>query len=463
MPSRLLVVDDDEPSRRLIQTLFTAQGFEVLAAPDGPAGLEAVAGRPDVVLLDLHLPGLGGLDVLERFKAGAPSLPVIMLTASRDVKTAVRAIQLGAFDYLMKPIEPEEVMVVVRRALEARDLQLEVQDLRRQVGRTEVESLKSLMGPGPRVQDVIEQVETVAASTFSVLILGETGTGKEIVAQAIHRLSDRHRKAFVALDCGAIPEALLESALFGHERGAFTGAEKRRQGQFQLAEGGTCLLDEVGNLPVSLQMKLLRVLESREMQPVGSERTMAIDVRFLAATNHDLQARVQEGLFRTDLYFRLAQYTISLPPLRDRIADIPFLAERFLQEATVELRRPVQGIVPEGIELLQRYAWPGNVRELRNVIRQAVLTTRDLVVRRDTLQPMLGRPDAEPPRTESTGQSLKEIAGEAARGAERQAISEVLRQTRGNKSEAARRLKTDYKTLHLKMRKLGIGARDFGA
>jgi two-component system, NtrC family, response regulator AtoC len=461
MPRRLLVIDDDEAGCRLVKAIFTAEGFEVLAAHDGRAGLERVAAdTPDLVILDLQLPGLDGLEVLGRLKGEHPTLPVIMFTAHAEVRTAVRATQLGAFDYLTKPFDPDEIVLVVRRALEMRALKDEVASLRRQVA--DEGGLETQMGPSPAIGEIIEQVRTVAATTFSVLILGETGTGKELVAQAIHKQSDRRAKPLVALDCGAIPEALLESELFGHEKGAFTGAQGRKAGQFRLAEGGSLFLDEIGNLPLGLQAKLLRVLESRQLQAVGSTKTTAIDVRFITATNDDLQARVTAGQFRADLYFRLAQYTIALPPLRERVADIPHLAQRFLQEVSVELRRPVQGIAPEAAVLLQKHPWLGNVRELRNVIRQAVLQSKDLLLQRGTVQRFLGkaaRVSAGPASTR--GQSLKEAADQAAREAERQAISETLRATRGNKSQAARTLRTDYKTLHLKMKSLGIKARDF--
>jgi transcriptional regulator with GAF, ATPase, and Fis domain len=298
--------------------------------------------------------------------------------------------------------------------------------------------------------------------------VGETGTGKELVAQAIHRQSPRRRKPFVALDCGAIPETLLESELFGHERGAFTGADRRKQGQFQLAEGGTCFLDEVGNLPSTLQAKLLRVLESRQVQPVGAEKPSALDVRFVAATNEELEARAAQREFRSDLYFRLAQYTIALPRLRDRVGDIPVLTQRFVEEASIELRRPVREVTPAAIQTLQRYHWPGNVRELRNVIRRAVLQAKDHVIRSEDVQPMLGVAGSElVPGTHQSKvptpitQSLREIAEAATRGAERHAICEALRLAQGNKSQAARALQTDFKTLHLKMRLLGVEASAF--
>jgi DNA-binding NtrC family response regulator len=463
MKNRVLVVDDEQAVCRLVTAIFTAEGFEVLAAHDGMEGLKrATADQPDVLLLDVRLPGLDGLEVLERLKATLPALPVVMLTGSSDVKTAVRATQLGAFDYLTKPIDRKEIVHVVRRALELSSLRLEVEDLRQRIRKGEADGLASQMGPSPQVRQVIEQVSMVAASNFTVLILGETGTGKDLVAQAIHRQSERRQKPFVALDCGAIPELLLESELFGHERGAFTGADQRRLGSFQLADGGTCFLDEVGNLPLSLQAKLLRVLESKQVQPVGASRPNAINIRFIAATNQDLQARVAQAAFRADLYFRLAQYTILLPPLRERAEDIPYLAYRFLQEASVELRRPVQEVAPSALDLLQRHSWPGNVRELRNVIRQAVLQTQELAVRPSVVRAALGGVPGAPHTTQEAvlGESLKEIADDAARAAERQAIASTLRAVGGNKSRAAEALKTDYKTLLRKMKRLGLRAHD---
>jgi DNA-binding NtrC family response regulator len=462
MSRRLLVVDDDPVICRLLRAIFVREGFDVLGAGDGEAGLErATADKPDLVILDLELPKLGGEQVLERLKSEKPDLPVIMLTARDDAKSAVRAIRMGAFDYVTKPFEPEEISVVVRRAMELRALTTEVEDLRRQVGGAG--GLDVQMGFSSAVDRIIEQVKTVAVTNFSVLVLGETGTGKELVAAALHRQSERRGKPFVALDCGAIPEALLESELFGHEKGAFTGADRRRSGHFHLAESGTLFLDEIGNLPLGLQAKLLRVLESRQLRAVGAGHSTTIDVRFIAATNNDLLARVTEGQFRSDLYFRLAQYTISLPPLRERPDDIPHLAERFMREVGVELRRPMQGITPDALAALKLHPWPGNVRQLRNVIRQAVLEAKDLLLDRATVERFLGKGAVAPGVTAlpAAGRSLKEIAEEAAFEAERRAISDVLRETQGNKSQAARVLKTDFKTLHVKMKNLGIRAGDF--
>jgi two-component system response regulator AtoC len=464
MNPRILVIDDEAPVCRLVSTIFCAEGFDVFTAQDGPLGIGmALTERPDVVLLDLRMPGLDGLAILERLKTDDPTLPVVMLTGSTDVKDAVRSMQLGAFDYLSKPVNREEVVLVVRRAQQTREMRVELQELRRHAGKLASDTLAVQMGSGAAVQRVIEQVRLVAASTFTVLILGETGTGKELVAEAVHRLSPRRLRPFIALDCGAIPDALLESELFGHEKGAFTGADRRKQGRFRLAEGGTCFLDEIGNLPLHLQTKLLRVLESGNVQAIGADRATPMNVRFVAATNHDLQERAEAGAFRPDLYFRLAQYAIRLPPLRERVEDIPYLTTRFVEEAAHDLRHPIVAILPEALAVLGAHTWPGNVRELRNVVRQAVLQTPGLAIQADTVRDVLGdaRPDSRPRSAAATGASLREIAGHAATTAERHAIVDALRAAQGNKSAAARALRTDYKTLHLKIKTLGIDARAF--
>ena len=468
----ILAVDDDPINCRLVAAICKAEGLPIEIATDGASALAKAAQlEPALVLLDLQMPGMDGFAVLEQLRARHPEALVVMLTASTDIKHAVRATQLGAFDYLTKPIEHDELVLVAKRALETHALRAEVERLRRELGG----GLAVQMGPSAAIRAVIDQVATVATTGFSVLVLGETGTGKELVAHAIHHRSERRERPFIALDCGAIPEPLLESELFGHEKGAFTGADRKQAGKFHLAEGGSVMLDEVGNLPLGLQAKLLRVLESRQVQSLGAPNTTPLDVRFIAATNVDLQARVTAGAFRADLYFRLAQYTITLPALRDRRSDIPYLATRFLEEVRVELRRPIQRFSPEALELLERHEWPGNVRELRNVVRQLVLEATGTEITRASTQRHVRAAKARSGRiptiltiptiptipTIADGRSLAEVADEAARDAERRLIAETLRTTRGNKSQAARSLRTDYKTLHLKMKKLGIRAKDF--
>jgi len=464
---RLLVIDDDLAACRLVAALFRSEPYELIVANDGESGIAKFTElAPDVVLLDLHMPGMDGMAVLEQLREISVDTPIVMMTAHKDLKTAVRATQLGANDYLTKPIDGDELMLTVRREVTRRSLQREVEDLRRLVGAGG--SLASELGPSPESAKIVEQVNAVADTSFSVLITGETGTGKELIARALHRQSSRRAGTFIAIDCGAIPEALLESELFGHEKGAFTGADRRRIGQFQLARGGTFFLDEVGNLPGALQARLLRVLEQRHMRSLGGSRMTELDVRFVAATNDDLQARIQQGAFRADLYFRLAQYTISLPPLRMRRADVPHLAEIFLDEVRVELRRPVERVSAPALALLAQLPWPGNVRELRNTIRQAVLGCTGTELSLDDVARVTKQSSAPvhaaPAKTPGGPlRTLREIADAAARAAEHDAISETLRATQGNKSQAARLLQTDYKTLHLKMKQLSIRAKDFSS
>ncbi len=464
MSRKVLVIEDSETLSEIVTKAFGDGEFQVLFDRNVSSGVRrAATERPDLVLLDFESTGGQALAVLEQLKVARPSVPIVMLTGSQDVRTAVRAMQIGAFDYLTTPIDRDELVVVARRALHSLDLQLEVTDLRQRLGREEGSLLAAQMGVSALVEDVVEQVKIVAASKFTVLITGETGTGKELVAQAIHRQSARRQKPFVALDCGAIPEPLVESELFGHTKGAFTGADRRRLGLFRLAEEGTCFLDEMGNLALGLQAKLLRALETNEVQPIGSDKRARTNIRFVAATNHDLQAMVADGRFRSDLFFRLAQYTIALPPLRERREDIEYLANRFIEEASIELRRPVRAILPETLEMLSEHDWPGNVRELRNVVRQAVLRSDDVVIRPSALRLGASQPVSlfHRPRYQLAGRSLRETAEEAARDAERDIISETLRASHGNKTVASKALKTDYKTLHLKMKQLGIEASDF--
>jgi DNA-binding NtrC family response regulator len=454
---KILVIDDDQIFCSLIKAIFLSENIEVIAAHDGATGLQfAAKENPDVVLLDVKLPGMGGLEVLEKLKSIDPNLAIVMITAFGEVKSAIRATQLGASDYLEKNGNSEEVIHVVKRAIETRNLKIEVQDLRNQVQMDE--SLRVQMGPSLQIKNIFEHIKTIAPTDFTVLILGETGTGKEVVAQSIHTKSDRKHKPFIALDCGTIPENLMESELFGYERGAFTGADRKKAGQFQLAEGGTLFLDEIGNMPLNMQAKLLRVLESRQFQPVGASRINSMNVRFLAATNIDLQSKVSSGEFRADLYFRLAQYTIPLFPLRERREDIPYLAQRFLEEVSFELKRPVRRFLPAAIEILKAYHWPGNVRELRNLVRQSVLQTKDLDVGPEVLSSLTTglAPGQNPKNSQIQGKTLREIADHASQEAERLAINETLRITKGNKSQAAKILQTDYKTLYVKIKALGI-------
>ena len=459
--AKILVVDDEPEIRSLLAAVLQSKGYEVVTAADGEAALQQVPReRPAVILMDLTMPRMGGLDALPEIKRLDPGVPVIICTAHADLATAVRAMKLGAYDYLTKPFDVELLALTLERALERNQLRSRIDELKRQGPGS---SLAERMGGSSAIAQVIQQVSQVAESNFTVLVQGETGTGKELVARAIHHQSPRRQGPFVAVDCGAIPETLVESELFGHERGAFTGAQAKREGHFQLAKGGTLFLDEIGNVPLATQAKLLRALEQREIHPLGSARAVAVDARIIAATNTELEEGVKTGRFRADLYYRLSEFTITLPPLRSRREDITHLAQRFLDEVSMELRRPVRRVSDEAMQALLRHDWPGNVRELKNVIRKAALLATDVVTPEhipalNASAPIPSRAAAEPSGEEL---SLREVAELAAVRAEREVIRHALGATKGNKSQAARLLRTDYTTLHAKMKRYGISARDF--
>ena len=459
---KILVVDDEPNIRSLLGECLVAAGFETVEAGDGDEAIAAVqAERPSVIVLDVNMPRQGGMEALPELKRIAPDVPVIMCTARMDVPTAVRAMQLGAYDYLTKPFDPELLVLTVKRAYERQELVARI-DLLKSQG--EGMSLAERMGSSRAIESVIQQVAKVARSSFTVLIQGETGTGKELVARAIHNQSPRRGKPFVAVDCGAIPETLVESELFGYERGAFTGAIRRKEGRLQAAGDGTVFLDEIGNLPLRMQAKLLRVLEERQVTLLGATRPVSVDARIIAASNVNVEDEIQAGRFRADLFYRLNEFGISLPALRDRREDIAHLARQFLDEVSMELRRPVHGITDETMELLGRHDWPGNVRELKNVIRKAALLATDEVTP-EFLPPLgasrtAGRSPVVDPAV--VGElSLREVADVALADAERRAIREAMEAAKGNKSQAARLLRTDYSTLHAKMKRYGIAARDF--
>lgn len=462
--ARILVADDDADVRWALTKIFTNQGFEVVVAEDGEQAIFRLeADAPSAVLLDLRMPVLGGMEALAKIRELRPEVPVLMLTAFGDIPTAVEAMRLGADDFLTKPFDVDGLVLAVRHALGRRGASLD----QGAVASGEAEGSGSLadpMGSGPHIKALWRQVQHVARTNFTVVLQGETGTGKEIVARAVHMQSARSGKPFVALDCGAIPETLIESELFGYEKGAFTGAHGRKQGHFQLADGGTLFLDEITNLPHVTQAKLLRTLQERCIQPLGGKQPVSVDVRILVASNVSLQDEMLAGRFRQDLYYRLNEYTITLPPLRERPEDIPYLTGRFLREACHELGRAAQQLSPEALELLLKYAWPGNARELRNAIRQAVLLGGDVITPEHlmvSLRPaVLQRPLPEERDVGLLHGGLRALKDTAAAGAERRAIEEALRLARGNKAGAARLLRIDYKTLHIKMKRYGIRYRD---
>jgi DNA-binding NtrC family response regulator len=478
---RVLIVDDDPA---LLQALREAlrlrmEGVTVDTADSGRAALDLITTMDyDAIITDIKMPGTDGLALLAEIRTRRPDTPTLMITGHGDHALAIDALRGGAYDFIQKPIDRDYFVVSLRQAIQIAELKRHVkeQQLALQCHANELERtveertrklreansviespLRWLVGPSRQMENVVQQVRQVADSPLSVIVEGETGTGKELVARSIHDLSARANKPFVAVDCGAIPDTLIESELFGYEKGAFTGADQRKEGRFQLAKGGSLFLDEIANLPLPTQAKLLRALQERMVQPLGSNQPVRLDVRIIAASNVPLAREVQAGRFRQDVYYRLNEFLITLPPLRER-DDILDLANRFLVEASVELGRSCREISEAATEALLRWPWPGNVRELRNRIRRAVLLASDviepdhlLLLPVDASTTIAAQVEAAPPRC-----SLKEIAGAAAADAEQQAIRRALEVTRGNKSEAARLLRTDYKTLHLKMKQYGV-------
>ncbi|MBI2216893.1 MAG: sigma-54-dependent Fis family transcriptional regulator [Candidatus Rokubacteria bacterium] len=463
MPT-VLIVDDDAGVRSVVAELLLQEKIDVAEAADGRTGLDrALAERPSLVILDIGMPGLDGMTVLRRLKSQAPEMPVMMLTAYGDLGTAVEAMRLGAWDYLAKPFDNEDLLLHVQRALDWQRLSAEVQSLKEELAGGG--ALRALLGASREMHDVVARIRQVAGSRLTVLIEGETGTGKELVARAIHAESPRRAGPFIAVDCGAIAETLVESELFGHEKGAFTGADRRKDGHFQIADGGTLFLDEVVNLPPATQAKLLRVLQEREVWPVGAKAPTPVDVRIVAACNVALEPQVQAGRFRQDLFYRLNEFAIQLPPLRARRTDILPLARHFLAEAAMELKRPVHRVSPAAEDRLLGHAWPGNVRELRNVVRRAVLLAVN-VVEPEHLE--LGGAAARAATGHDTGgpaavETLKDAREHAIAEAERRAIRRALDAAHGNKAEAARLLQVDYKTLHTKVKQYAIRPDFLGA
>ena len=463
---RVLVIDDDPGIRDYLEALATRQGYRVFAVGDGEEALETLKeSRPDIITLDAVLPGMDGLETLRQLKRRMPEVPVVMLSGHGQARTIVEAMRLGASDFLRKPFEVEELELAFNKALENHALKEELQTLRGRV-RSEADGLL-LGGDNPKMREVREIIEQVADTDITVLVRGESGTGKELVARALYQLSGRSGRPFVKVNCAALPSELLESELFGFEKGAFTGAQKRKLGKFEYANQGTIFLDEISEMAPGLQAKLLQVLQDGEFSRLGGAADVKVDTRIIAATNRNLEQAVKSGEFREDLYYRLNVVTVLLPPLRDRIDAVPLLVEHFLRMYNEQYRKNVDALSSETMQVLMGYHWPGNVRELENMVKRMIVLGNEHAVLQEIGD--RGRP-AEPEGSSEAldlaalgadfnsagGIDLKAISKRAAQIAEKKVIERVLNQTRWNRKEAAGRLKISYKALLYKMKDNGL-------
>jgi two-component system response regulator HydG len=447
----VLVVDDDPAHRTMLRTLLTGWGYSISEADDGSTAIERVHEQAfDLVLMDIRMISVSGLEALEEIKAFNPAIPVIIMTAYSSVETAVEALKSGAYDYLTKPLDFDELRLAMERAMDHRQLREENRLLRESLGNHF--DRQNIIGRSPAMVKLLETVAQVAPSEATVLITGESGTGKEMIAGAIHFNSPRKDGPFVKLNCAAITETLLESELFGHEKGAFTGAHKRKEGRFRQAHGGSIFLDEISEMSLAMQVKLLRVLQEREITRVGGEEVINVDVRLIAATNKDLLQEIEDGRFREDLFYRLNVVTLNMPPLRERREDVPLLAKHFLEMFSEKNRKTIKGFTPQAMDQLVRYDWPGNVRELMNAAeRGVVLASSEYLDEKDL--PIVLRDEATVGEAPLEQAILGDLPLEEV---EKASILKTLELTGGNKSEAARRLGITRRTLHKKLKKYGV-------
>jgi two-component system, NtrC family, response regulator HydG len=450
--SEILVVDDDSAHRTMLKTLLSGWQYNIIEADDGSTAIEKVKERPfDLVLMDVRMLKVSGLEALDEIKAFNPAIPVIIMTAYSSLETAVDAIKKGAYDYLTKPLDFDKLKITIKRAMEHIRLKEENRILKESLGKHF--DRQNIIGQSPAMIKLLETVSQVAASEATVLINGESGTGKELIAGAIHFNSPRKDGPFVKINCAAITETLLESELFGHEKGAFTGADKRKDGRFVQAHKGSLFLDEVSEMTLAMQVKLLRVIQEREITRVGGDGSVKVDVRVIGATNRNLMNMIKEGSFREDLFYRLNVITLDVPPLRKRRDDIVLLAQHFLQDFAAKNRKQIKGFTPKAIDRLIRYDWPGNVRELMNAVERAVVLARAEYIDAEDLaiiQTSLGQAAESTPVLEDMNDRM------TLEDMEKTAVIKTLNASEGNKSEAARRLGITRKTLHKKLKKYGI-------
>jgi len=453
--SKILIVDDEPKTTDFLADLLKSEGFQPVKAYGGKPALKILEQEtPDLVILDLLMPDLDGLEVLKKIRQKYPDLPVVILTASAKVESVVLAMKLGADDYLTKEEVQDKLLITVRNHLKTHGLARQVNDLKAQLKEWQKPDL--MIGQSRPMKEIFELIEKAAGSEITVLIFGESGTGKELVARAIHAGSRRADKPLITIDCASLPETLVESELFGYEKGAFTGANSRKHGKFELAQGGTLFLDEIGNLSPNAQQKLLRVLEEMVIERLGGNEPIKVNVRLITATNVRLTEAVKNKSFREDLYYRLNVFSLFLPPLRDRTGDLPLLAEYFIKKFCSEQHKPFVKISDEAAEVLGQYAWPGNVRELRNIVERAVLLADNLILPKHLPLEAMSQEKISQDTAASEGESLKAVSKTASARAEKTAIISTLESVRGNKAEAARKLKIDYKTLYNKIKEYGI-------
>jgi DNA-binding NtrC family response regulator len=447
---KILLIDDDKAIRLVLSAILKKHNYLPIEIQDGYRAIELFKRElPAAVLLDIKMPEMDGIQVLQELKKINSDVPIIIVTGYADIPTAVQAIKLGAYDFLQKPPHVEKLILTLERAIENYELHKTLMNLDTTVD----VSLEWVFGKSETIRNVIHQIRQIAKSDFSVIIQGETGTGKSVAAQTIHNLSKRTKGPFQSIDVGVISENLIESELFGHEKGSFTGADRKKTGFFEIANNGTLFIDELENMPLQLQSKLLRAVEEKRIYPVGSTKPIDIDVRIIAATNADIKQAVREKKFREDLFFRLSEFIITVPKLKDRTEDIPFLAKKFFAKAAIDLNKQAREIDNDAMQLLQNYSWPGNIRELKNVVRRAVLLSNDGVIKAEDIELLIEEAHT---KDHLPLLPLKEVTARVTRDAEKQAIKQALALTKGNKTKAATMLEVDYKTLLTKIKEYNI-------
>jgi DNA-binding NtrC family response regulator len=443
---KVLIIDDDSDLRSVVGDVLKDEGFDITESPDGKTALSVIRkNMPDVVLVDLKMSGMNGIEVMQEIRKLDARLPVIVMTAYGDIPTAVEAIRQGAYDFIIKPPDFDKLIVTLQRAVELRKLEMEVDRFSAAFDL----SLEQMFGKSPAMRNVISQITQVAGTNLSVVIQGETGTGKSFIAHAIHNVSKRAHNPFVRVDMGLIPDTLFESELFGYRRGAFTGADKHKVGYFENAHAGTIFIDEIENIPLHIQGKLLSVLDERRIYPLGSTTPVNIDVRVVAATNRDIKECVANKSFRKDLFYRVGEFIINIPPLRERAEDIPFFVNKFILDACTELNRQIREITVDALDLMMHHAWVGNVRELKNVVRKAVLMAVGDVIDKRVVAPLLCEDETE---EKTFSLSIKDAVKEV----ERINIREALRRTGGNKTRSSELLQISYKNLLEKIKMYGL-------